>query len=165
MLDPETGAAARRVLGLLGALVIGACVAAPGAPAPSPSPTEPVTTAIVAELDASAEAWNRGELDGFVAPYLVSDQTTFVGSRGVTRGHAAVRSAFERAYWKDGQRPEGALRFSEVEVRPLGERHALAVGRYTLTDRRDGRQTATGIFSLVWVRTDAGWRILHDHSS
>ncbi|HXH41663.1 MAG TPA: hypothetical protein VNN08_23770, partial [Thermoanaerobaculia bacterium] len=41
--------------------------------------------AIRAVLDAQAAAWNRGDIDGYMAGYANSDETMFVGT-DVTRG-------------------------------------------------------------------------------
>lgn len=115
---------------------------------------------IVLALEVSAAEWNRGDLEGFLAPY--SDSTTFVGSAGLVRGKAQLRETYRRSYWREGARPNQTLRFQDIEVRPLGTNHALAVGRYQLSG---GERPQSGWFSLTWVRTRDGWRILHDHSS
>ncbi|HEV2124755.1 MAG TPA: nuclear transport factor 2 family protein [Chloroflexota bacterium] len=144
-------------------LALAACSAA--APARTiPTATADPTAEIVAALDASTEAWNAGELEGFLEPYLDSPGTTFVGGSGLLRGKDAIRESYRRSYWRTGT-PEDRLSFQEIEVRPLGPEHALAVGRYVVARRATGEQTATGLFSLVLVRTAQGWRILHDHSS
>ncbi|MDQ3605151.1 MAG: nuclear transport factor 2 family protein [Gemmatimonadota bacterium] len=142
-------------------LALMAC--APAAPVRSAPATDP-TTEIVAALEASTEAWNAGELEGFLDPYLDSPGTTFVGGSGLLRGKGAIRESYRRSYWRAGT-PEDRLSFEEIEVRPLGPEHALAVGRYLVSSRTTGEQTATGLFSLVLVRTPGGWKILHDHSS
>ena len=115
---------------------------------------------IVLALEVSAAEWNRGDLEGFLAPY--SDSTTFVGSAGLVRGKNQLRETYRRSYWREGARPNQTLRFHDIEVRPIGRNHALAVGRYVLSG---GERPQSGWFSLTWVRTSAGWRILHDHSS
>jgi len=114
-------------------------------------------------LRESAEDWNRGDLDGFLDDYLNSPETAFVGS-DVSFGVEAIRARYLRSYWSTG-RPEGLLSFEDIHVRPIGSDHALARGRYLLTDRSTGRLTSTGMFSLVLVQTSDGWRIIHDHSS
>jgi ketosteroid isomerase-like protein len=62
-----------------------------------------------------------------------------------------------------GGRPLQALRFDDLAVRPLGPDHALVTGRFLLSG--GGLADQSGRFTLVWVRTPEGWRILHDHSS
>ena len=113
-------------------------------------------------LTASAEAWTRGDLDGFLDDY--APDATFVGSAGLTRGLDQIRQSYIDGYWGTGA-PEDGLRFRFLEVRTVGEDAAVAVGRYVLYDRSSGEATATGLFSLTLQRTSAGWRIVHDHSS
>ncbi|HZF68617.1 MAG TPA: DUF4440 domain-containing protein, partial [Gemmatirosa sp.] len=59
-------------------------------------------------------------------------------------------------------RPTQALRFERVEARPLGADHALVTSRFVLAGGEAAEKS--GWFTLVWVRTADGWRILHDHS-
>ena len=59
----------------------------------------------------------------------------------------------------------GTLTFSEIEVRPLGEGYALAIGRFALQRTAAGGGDAAGRFTLVLRRTTKGWKIIHDHSS
>ena len=61
-----------------------------------------------------------------------------------------------------GGRPLQTLRFDQVEARGLGPDHALMTGRFVLTG--GGLAEQSGRFTLVWVRSREGWRILHDHS-
>lgn len=118
---------------------------------------------IVAMLVESTRAWDAGDLDGFLVPYLDSPDITFVGSSGLVRGKAGTRARYASSYFAAGA-PKGRLSFRDIEVRPLGDDHALAVGRYVLTDRETGAES-TGMFSLTLRRTSEGWRIIHDHSS
>lgn len=116
-------------------------------------------------LRSSAASWNRGDLAGFLDDYWNSDELTFSGSGGVTRGWEQVRSRYEQSYWAPGA-VRDSLSFEDLEVFPLGSDHALALGRYVLHDlARDGGISGTGYFSLVLRRTEEGWRIIHDHTS
>lgn len=148
---------------LFATLILAAC--APTAPlANGPAAPDGRAEEIVGVLQRSAEAWNRGELDGFLLPYADGSPTTYVGRSGLLRGKPAIRDSYARSYFGSGA-PEAMLGFRDIEVRPLGPDHALAVGRYLLRSRGTGTQTAEGIFSLVFTRTGEGWRIVHDHSS
>ncbi|HET7322167.1 MAG TPA: SgcJ/EcaC family oxidoreductase, partial [Longimicrobiaceae bacterium] len=138
----------------------GATPSPQSAPAPIAAPA--VSNAIVQELQTSADAWNAGDLEGFLRPYLDSPATTFWSSAGLLHGKDAIRSLYRNGYWKNG-RPSQQLRFDGLEVRSLGTDYALATGRYHLFEA--GRETASGPFSLVFTRTPDGWRIVHDHSS
>ena len=116
-------------------------------------------------LHASAISWNAGDLDGFLDDYWPSEQLTFSGASGVTRGWEGVRERYQRTYWAPGARRD-SLRFEAVEVMPLGEAHALALGKYVLyRPEEDGRVTSTGFFSLVLRQVEGEWTIIHDHTS
>lgn len=144
---------------LPGLLLLTACSSGSAEP---PRPQD-VRQTISAELHASADAWNRGDLDGFLATYRNAPETTFGGATGFARGLDQVRESYQRSYWRDGP-PSDSLSFDILEVRMLDEHAALVLGRYLLTP--PGRTPAsTGYFSLVYRLFDEGWRIVHDHSS
>jgi uncharacterized protein (TIGR02246 family) len=130
----------------------------------NPSPGS-VSADITSELQASAEEWNRGNLEGFLVPYSDAAGTTFVGSGGLVRGKEAIRQKYVTSYFHPGGALPGNLSFRDIDVRLLGPDHALAVGRWVISDRTSGQQTSAGIFSLVFEHTSQGWRIIHDHSS
>ena len=113
-------------------------------------------------LHASAEAWTRGDLEGYLDDYAPA--ATFVGSSGLTRGRDQIREAYVTGYWSTGM-PADGLRFELLDVRQVGAETALAVGRYILYDRTTDEPTATGLFSLTLRHGADGWKIVHDHSS
>lgn len=131
-------------------------------PAVSPVATAQEVGEIVRTLEVSTQGWNRGDLDAFLVPY--AEEATYVGSRGLLRGKPAIRTQYQTSYFAAG-RVRGTLRFEGIEVRMLGPRNALAVGRYVVTERGAGQADATGLFSLALERRAEGWRIIHDHSS
>lgn len=141
-------------------VIVDSSVGSRGAAAPMQS----LEAEINALMQASVDAWNQGDLDGFLLPYLDSPQTTYVGSGGLVRGKAAIRERYQSSYWRDGT-PGETLRFEGIEARPLGLDDALATGRWMVADRTTAQTTGSGTFSLVLRRTAAGWRIIHDHSS
>ncbi len=116
-------------------------------------------------IQASAEAWNRGDLDGFLSTYQDSTGTTFMTGPGVIHGLATIRERYRKSYFTAGAVPPTVLRFEQLAVRPLGPDYALCTGRFLLTDRVTGADAGHGNFSLVLRRTPAGWKIIHDHSS
>lgn len=116
-------------------------------------------------LRSSAVSWNQGDLDGFLDDYWNSEELTFSGPGGVTRGWEEVRSRYEQSYWAPGA-VRDSLSFEDLEVFPLGANHALALGRYVLHALgQGGGVSSTGYFSLVLRRTQEGWKIMHDHTS
>ncbi|HSL22421.1 MAG TPA: nuclear transport factor 2 family protein [Vicinamibacterales bacterium] len=113
----------------------------------------------VKALQASAEEWNRGNLDGFIDPY-------HEGSMFMTRdgpiGRAAMRDRYEKRFFSGGK-PLQQLRFDQLTVVPLAAEAALMTGRFVLSG--GGNPDQSGWFTLIWMRTPQGWKIVHDHTS
>jgi ketosteroid isomerase-like protein len=111
-------------------------------------------------LDAQVEAWNRGDLEGYMAGYDRSPATEFVGGDTITRGWQTVLERYQRKY--DSREKMGVLTFSEIETTVLSKDAVLVLGRWRLKRASDEPH---GTFSLLLRRKKAGWRIVHDHSS
>jgi uncharacterized protein (TIGR02246 family) len=114
----------------------------------------------------SAEAWNRGDLDGFMADYAPGSGTTYIGGRGLLRGPEAIRAAYAPRFAPGARR--GTLRFEALEVDVLGPGVVHAIATYVLTGRTAAGADTTigrGPTSLVMRKGDGRWRIVHDHSS
>jgi beta-aspartyl-peptidase (threonine type) len=106
-------------------------------------------------------AWNRGDLDGFMAGYWKSPELTFFSGGKVTRGWQATLERYRQKYQADGQEM-GKLSFSELTVERVGPDACVVRGRFTLKRSKD---TPTGLFTLVVRRLPEGWRVVHDHTS
>jgi ketosteroid isomerase-like protein len=116
--------------------------------------------AVRAVLDEQVQAWNRGDIDGFMMGYAKSDKTTFISGDTLTRGWQTVLDRYKKSY--DSREKMGTLAFTELEVKPLSDDSAVANGRWQLTRAGD---TPHGRFTLIFRRTAEGWRIVHDHTS
>jgi len=125
-----------------------------------PKPNDRIVESIRAVLDAQAEAWNRGDLKGYMDGYDRSPATEFVGGDTITRGWQTVLERYQKRY--DSREKMGVLTFSEIEITVLSKDAALVLGRWRLKRASDEPH---GTFSLVFRRKQAGWRIVHDHSS
>ncbi|MFL6334473.1 MAG: YybH family protein [Pyrinomonadaceae bacterium] len=125
------------------------------------SPGEDKNVAAVrAVIEAQAAAWNRGDVDGYMEGYAKENGTTFVSGDTLTRGWQTVHDRYQARY--DTREKMGTLAFSELEFKPLSEFYLMATGRWQLTRAGD---TPHGRFTLIFRRTNAGWRIVHDHTS
>jgi len=116
--------------------------------------------AIKAVLEAQAAAWNRGDLEGYMDGYDRSNNTEFVGGDTITRGWQTVLDRYRRNY--SSREKMGVLTFSELEISILSKDAALVLGRWHLKRANDEPH---GTFTLLFRKTKAGWRIVHDHSS
>jgi ketosteroid isomerase-like protein len=120
-----------------------------------------VQVAVERMLAESAEAWNRGDLSGFMDDYLESGNTTYIGGPGLVTGYDSIVARY--APYFDPGAARDSLRFEAVRVRRLAAVDALATARYILY--RGDTITASGPFTLVLRHTSRGWKIIHDHSS
>jgi ketosteroid isomerase-like protein len=116
--------------------------------------------AVRAVIEAQAAAWNRGDVTGYMEGYAKEETTTFVSGDTVTRGWQTVHDRYKARY--DTREKMGTLAFSELEFKPLSEFYIMATGRWQLTRAADAPH---GRFTLIFRRTSAGWRIVHDHTS
>jgi beta-aspartyl-peptidase (threonine type) len=111
-------------------------------------------------LAAQVKAWNGGNVDEFLKGYWRSEELTFSGSGGISRGWDGVRRRYLETY--PDRKAMGTLAFSELEMRALGRDDVLVLGRWQLQ-----RETGDlgGVFTLIVERKPEAWRIVHDHTS
>jgi len=128
-------------------------------------------TAIVAVLRAQQDAWNRGDLEGFLRGYEPSPDLLFTSGGKVRRGFAATRARYRSRYLGSTAASTaesrtanrmGQLEFEVQDIRGLGRDGAIVLGHWRLTSTPEAGE---GVFSLAFLRTPAGWRIVHDHTS
>lgn len=112
-------------------------------------------------LDDQAVAWNKGDLEGFMAGYWKSEKLSFFSGDKKTAGWQATLDRYRKRYQADGKEM-GKLSFEELSIELLGNDHALVRGRFRLQLKNEA---PTGIFTLVLRRLPEGWRIVHDHTS
>src|SRR5882762_6860791 len=114
--------------------------------------------AIRSVLDKQVAAWNRGNIDDYMAGYAKSEDTMFVGTE-VTRGWTNVRDRYKAKYTSRAKM--GTLAFSDIDFRQLGHDDVVVTGAWKLTREADSPH---GRFTLIfhWIEHGAGWRIVYD---
>jgi beta-aspartyl-peptidase (threonine type) len=111
-------------------------------------------------IERQAEAWNRGDLDGFMATYWQSDSMTFQAAGTRLHGWDTLARRYRKNYPPERR---GKLNFSDIEIQQLSPDAVLLLGRYHLAYSE--AEEAEGVFTLVMKRFPEGWLIIHDHSS
>jgi uncharacterized protein (TIGR02246 family) len=129
---------------------------------------DPLHTATRQELDvikvllAQESAWNRGDLTAFASSYKDAPDTLFI-THQVSRGFAGLLDEYKHDY--PNKAAMGTLTYSDLEVRSLDDNFAVAIGKYHLDRGKKEGGAADGIFSLVFEKTDKGWKIIIDHTT
>lgn len=119
--------------------------------------------AIRAVLAEQQDAWNRGDVAGYMsAGYWQSPELVFLSGGTITRGYEPVLERY-KANYQAGGKEMGQLEFRETEVEVLAPDIALARGRWDLAMKT--KPSVGGRYSLVLRNLGDGWRIVQDHSS
>ncbi len=122
---------------------------------------------IRAVLDSQAAAWNKGDLDGFMAGYWNDEKLTFISGGDITFGWKKTKERYEKRYKADGKEM-GKLTFSELQAEVLSPTAAVVRGKFELTlekEKDEKKKTPRGRFTLILKKFPDGWKITHDHTS
>ena len=111
-------------------------------------------------MDAQADAWNKGDIEGYMEGYWVSEKLTFVSGDTITRGWQATLDRYKNGY--DTREKMGVLTFSDLEITVLSKDAAIVLGSWHLKRAKDAPH---GKFTLVFRKFKEGWRITLDHTS
>ena len=136
-------------------------------PLPAQAPDQlytatPSQLAVTKVILAQESAWNRGDLDGYLAHFKEAPDTLAMLPTPV-RGMGNVRSAYHLNF--PNKEAMGTLEDSEVEVRELGENFAVATGKYRLVRSKKGGGNAEGTFTEIFEKTPAGWRVIFSETA
>lgn len=134
-----------------------------GCTAPPPAPdTAHEAAAIRAVLQAQVDAWNRGDIAGFMDGYVRSDSLRFASGNRTLYGWQATLERYQRSY--PDRAAMGTLTFDSLDVRVLAPEWATVFGHWHLA-RTDTLGDLGGLFTLLLQKRPEGWRVLTDHTS
>ena len=142
------------------AVFFAALAVAPALSISAQTNAEKPVSEIQSVIRAQQDAWNRSDIDGFMDGYWRSDKTVFVSGDGVTRGWQKVLDRYKAKYSDPAKM--GTLTFSDLEITPLSNESAVALGSWKLKRAHD---EPGGRFTLIFRKFPDGWKIIHDHTS
>lgn len=120
-------------------------------------------SAIEAVLHRQQSAWNRGDIETFMAEgYWRSAELSFYSGGRVSKGFDSVLAGYIRRY-REGGAETGQLEFSELDIDVLSADAAVVRGRWDVDFA--AKTDVGGLFTLIFRKTDGAWRIVHDHTS
>ncbi|MDF3077362.1 MAG: hypothetical protein K0S09_1251 [Sphingobacteriaceae bacterium] len=116
--------------------------------------------AILKVLENQRQAWNKGDMEGYMEGYWKSDSLLFVSKSGPEHGWKTTLENYRKAY--PGKAAMGFLTFDIKEVRLLNATNAFVLGGWHLKREKDEPQ---GYFTLLFKKIKGKWVISADHSS
>ena len=118
---------------------------------------------ILSMMKPQVEEWNRGNCEGFMAPYWNSAELTFQSGNTRRYGWKNLLKMYKTNYAGEKR---GILNFTDLKVKFLGEDLAYALGRWHVkTGKGADAKEKEGLFTLILRKYPSGWVIIHDHSS
>lgn len=111
-------------------------------------------------LDTQNEAWNRGDVDAFMAGYWENDSLMFIGGSGITYGYQNTLANYKKRY--PDKAAMGELTFTLIQVKQFSSEYIHVTGKWHLK-RSVG--DVGGHFTLVFRKIANKWLIISDHSS
>jgi ketosteroid isomerase-like protein len=115
---------------------------------------------ILGVMAEQVKSWNDGDIEEYMKGYVRSNELRFATGGDVTYGWEATLERYEKRY--TSRRRMGVLTFSDLDVTVLSDDAAVVFGKWKLERKHDEPR---GLFTLLFRKTDDGWRIVHDHTS
>jgi len=111
-------------------------------------------------LDNQTEAWNKGDITGFMLGYWKNDSLMFIGKNGIHWGWQATLENYKKNY--PDTAAMGKLSFEIIVVKKLSPEYFYVVGKWML-NRTPG--DLKGHYNLLFRKINGQWLIIADHSS
>lgn len=112
-------------------------------------------------LKQQQQAWNNGDIEGFMQGYLKDTSRRFIGAKGGRSGWNKTFLAYKKGY--PDKESMGVLEFKIDSICMLDEAATIGnvLGKWKLYRKSD---TPLGHFSLITKKTDSGQKIIMDHT-
>ena len=111
-------------------------------------------------LEAQVDAWNGGDIEGYMASYLKGDSLRFASGGNVENGWQSTLDRYKRRY--PDRAAMGTLITVDKEVNVIDSDDAFVFGEWAL--ERDGDRP-NGLYTLHLKKIDGDWVIISDHTS
>ena len=105
------------------------------------------------------QAWNHGDIEGFMKYYWKNDSLKFIGSKGITYGWQKTLDNYRKSY--PDKASMGTLTFEINTNEELSKNSVFIVGKWSLAREK----SVGGYFTLLWKKIDGNWVIVVDHTS
>jgi len=116
--------------------------------------------AILQMLETQNQAWNRGDVSGFMKGYWENDSLMFIGKSGVTYGYQNTLENYKKGY--PDTAAMGKLTTKQIKMIRVSKQYYFIVGKWYLK-RSIG--DISGHYNLLVRKINGEWVIVADHSS
>jgi hypothetical protein len=116
--------------------------------------------AIIIVLETQRQAWNKGDIDGFMQGYWKSDSLVFVGKTTPQYGWKTTLDNYKKRY--PDKVAMGYLSFNIIKLALLDNTNAFMLGGWHL---RRSIGDVGGYFTLWFRKIEGKWVIVCDHTS
>ena len=114
---------------------------------------------ILAIMKAQENAWNEGDIPGFMKHYWEHDSLKFISKSGITYGWKQTLTNYQRSY--PDKKAMGTLWFTIKDITQLAPDYVFVIGQWQLIKEKP----AGGHFTLLWRKLSGRWLIVSDHTS
>jgi hypothetical protein len=114
---------------------------------------------VVSLMKLQEEAWNKGDIEGFMKYYWKSDSLKFIGRSGITYGWQKTLDNYKKSY--PDKAAMGQLVFEINTKEQLSKEAIYIIGKWSLIKDKP----AGGYFTLLWKKIKGEWVIVADHTS
>lgn len=120
-------------------------------------------TALVREvLNLQQQAWNKGDIEGYMQGYWKSDSLSFIGKKGITYGWKQTLANYQKSY--PNKAAMGSLLFDLRSIQQVSADAVYVIGKWHLKRTKD-LGDLQGHFTLLFKKVNNQWVIVADHSS
>ena len=116
--------------------------------------------AVLKVLETQRQAWNRGDIEGYMQGYWKSDSLVFVGKTAPVYGWQGTLERYKKAY--PSKAAMGELTFDIIQVKVIDADNAFMLGGWHLKREKD---EPGGYFTLWFRKINGEWKIVCDHTS
>mgnify|MGYP001019883657 FL=1 len=116
--------------------------------------------AILQMLETQNQAWNRGDVSGFMKGYWENDSLMVIGKSGVTYGYQNTLENYKKGY--PDTAAMGKLTTKQIKMIRVSKQYYFIVGKWYLK-RSIG--DISGHYNLLIRKINGEWVIVADHSS
>lgn len=117
-------------------------------------------TEIKSVLEKQQNAWNNGDIEGFMQGYWQSEELIFESENGITKGWRNTLERYKKEY--PNKEEMGSLVFEILDVKLKSDSIATLKGEWELIRKNDNPK---GGFLLNFNKIDGQWLIVKDYTT